>query len=44
LLTLARLDQAYAAGQMGEAVYQRVRARRKAELAEVIRRLQEGEL
>jgi hypothetical protein len=44
LLTLARLDQAYAAGQLNQTLYQRARARRKAELAEVIRRLQEGEL
>jgi hypothetical protein len=44
LLTLARLDQAYAAGQLNQALYQRARARRKAELAEVLRRLQEGEL
>jgi len=41
LLTLARLDQAYAAGQLNQALYQRARARRKAELTEVLRRLQE---
>jgi len=38
LLTLARLDEAYAAGQMSEAVYSRARAHRKAELAELWRR------
>jgi hypothetical protein len=35
LLTLARLDQAYQAGQLDEAVYRHTRARRKAELAEL---------
>jgi hypothetical protein len=44
LLTLARLDQAYEAGQLNETVYQRARARRKAELAEVLRRMQNKEL
>ncbi len=38
LLTLARLDQAYQAGRLNEAVYRRVRARRKAELIEIMRR------
>lgn len=44
LLTLARLDQAYEAGQLNETVYRRARARRKAELVEVMWRLQEQEL
>jgi mono/diheme cytochrome c family protein len=44
LLTLARLDQAYEAGDLNEAVYRRARARRKAELADVLRRLQDYEL
>ncbi len=38
LLTLARLDQAYQAGRLNETVYRRVRARRKAELIEIMRR------
>jgi hypothetical protein len=38
LLTLARLDQAYQAGRLNETVYRRVRARRKAELIELMRR------
>jgi hypothetical protein len=37
LLTLARLDQAYQAGRLNEAVYRRVRARHKAELVELMR-------
>lgn len=41
LFTLARLDQTYEAGELNETVYRRVRARRKAELAEVLRRMQE---
>ncbi len=41
LLTLARLDQAYQAGQLKEIVYRRVRARRKGELVEVLRRMRE---
>jgi hypothetical protein len=41
LLTLARLDQAYDAGRLNEAVYRRVRARRKAELTEIMRRSSE---
>jgi len=44
LLTLARLDQAYEAGQLNEPVYRRARARRKAELADVLRRMQEEAL
>jgi mono/diheme cytochrome c family protein len=44
LLTLARLDQAYEAGDLTEAVYRRARARHKAELADVLRRLQDYEL
>jgi mono/diheme cytochrome c family protein len=44
LLTLARLDQAYEAGDLNETVYRRARARRKAELADVLRRLQDYEL
>jgi mono/diheme cytochrome c family protein len=44
LLTLARLDQAYEAGDLNEAVYRRARARRKAELADVLRRLQDYDL
>jgi hypothetical protein len=43
LLTLARLDEAFESGQLNETVYRRVRARRKAELADVLRQLQ-GEL
>ena len=35
LLTLARLDQAYQAGQLDETVYRRARAQRKAQLAEL---------
>jgi mono/diheme cytochrome c family protein len=41
LLTLARLDQAYEAGQLNETVYQRARAQRKAELTNVLQRLQD---
>jgi len=41
LLTIARLDQAYEAGELNEAVYQRARTRRKAELADVLRQMQE---
>jgi mono/diheme cytochrome c family protein len=41
LLTLARLDQAYEAGQLNETVYQRARAQHKAELVDVLQRLQE---
>jgi hypothetical protein len=44
LLTLARLDQAYQAGQLNETVYRRVRARRKAQLVEVVRRMEEERL
>jgi mono/diheme cytochrome c family protein len=44
LLTLARLDQAYEAGDLNATAYRRARARRKAELAEVLRRLQDYEL
>jgi mono/diheme cytochrome c family protein len=44
LLTLVRLDQAYEAGDLNETVYRRARARRKAELTGVVRRLQEPEL
>jgi hypothetical protein len=44
LLTLARLDQAYEAGDLNETVYRRARARRKAELADLLRRMQEDEL
>jgi hypothetical protein len=43
LLTLARLDQAYQAGRLKETVYRRVRARRKAQLVEVVRRLRQEE-
>jgi mono/diheme cytochrome c family protein len=43
LLSLARLDQAYEDGELNEAVYRRARALRKAELAEVWRRLQTEE-
>ena len=39
LLTLARLDQAYQAGQLDETVYRHTRARRKAELAELWQRI-----
>jgi hypothetical protein len=42
LLTLARLDQAYQAGRLNEAVYRRVRARHKAELMEIMRRREES--
>jgi mono/diheme cytochrome c family protein len=42
LLTLARLDQAFEAGELNETVYRRARARRKAELIEVWRRLQDS--
>jgi mono/diheme cytochrome c family protein len=44
LLTLARLDQAYEAGDLSATVYRRARARRKAELAKVLRQMQEQEL
>lgn len=44
LLAMARLDQVYEAGELNESVYRRARARRKAELTDVLRRLQEGEL
>jgi mono/diheme cytochrome c family protein len=44
LLTLARLDQAYEAGDLNEAVYRRARARRKADLADVLRRMQQEEI
>jgi hypothetical protein len=44
LLTLARLDQAYEAGDLNETAYRRARARRKAELADVLRRLQDYDL
>jgi hypothetical protein len=44
LLVLARLDQAYQAGDLNETVYRRARTRHKAELAGVWRRLQEEEL
>ncbi len=40
LLTLARLDQAYEAGDLNETVYRRARARRKAELREIMRQMQ----
>jgi hypothetical protein len=43
LLTLARLDQAHEDGQLNETAYQRARRRRKAELAEVLRQLEERE-
>jgi mono/diheme cytochrome c family protein len=43
LLSLARLDQAYEDGELNETVYRRARALRKAELAEVWRRLQAEE-
>ncbi len=41
LFTLARLDQAYEAGQLNETVYRRARAQRKAELADVVRQMQD---
>jgi hypothetical protein len=41
LLILARLDQAYQAGQLNEATYRCARAHRKAELADLWRRAQE---
>jgi len=44
LLTLARLDDAYEAGDLSETVYRRARARRKAELSELIRQIQDSEL
>ncbi len=44
LLTLARLDDAHEAGELNEAVYRRARDRRKAELADVMRRMQASEL
>lgn len=44
LLILARLDQAHETGELNEAVYRRARARRKAELADVLRRMQEQDL
>jgi len=42
LLTLARLDDAYEAGDLNETAYRRARARRKAELADVLRKMQEN--
>ena len=42
LLTLARLDEAYEAGDLNETAYRRARARRKAELADVLRKMQEN--
>ena len=44
LLTLVRLDEAYEAGNLNERVYRRTRARHKAELADLLRRMQEDEL
>jgi hypothetical protein len=44
LLTLARLDDAYESGELNETVYRRARARRKAELADVMRLMQDYEL
>jgi hypothetical protein len=44
LLTLARLDDAYEAGDLSETVYRRARARRKAELSELIRQIRDSEL
>lgn len=41
LLTLARLDRAYEAGDLNERVYRRARARRKTELADVMRQMQD---
>ncbi|PWH15067.1 MAG: hypothetical protein DDG58_11880 [Ardenticatenia bacterium] len=38
LFTLARLDEAYQAGQLSESIYRRVRAHRKAELARLWQR------
>jgi len=43
LLTLARLDQAYQAGQLDEAVYRHTRAQRKAQLAELWRQPGSGQ-
>ena len=44
LLTLVRLDEAYEAGDLNETVYRRARARHKAELADLLRRMQEDEV
>jgi len=44
LLTLARLDDAYESGELNETVYRRARARRKAELVDVMRLIQDNEL
>jgi mono/diheme cytochrome c family protein len=44
LLTLTRLDDAYEAGELNETAYRRARARRKAELADVMRQMQASEL
>jgi len=44
LLTLARLDQAHEAGDLNESAYRRARARRKAELADVLRQMQQDEV
>jgi mono/diheme cytochrome c family protein len=44
LLVLAHLDQAHEAGELNEGVYRRARASRKSELADVLRRMQEGGL
>jgi hypothetical protein len=44
LLTLARLDEAYEAGDLNETVYRRARARHKAELSDLLRRMQEEEI
>jgi hypothetical protein len=41
LLTMARLDEAYQNGQLGEAAYRRARAHRKAQLAAVWRQEEE---
>ena len=44
LLTLARLDDANEASELNETVYRRARTRHKAELAGVLRRIQDYEL
>jgi hypothetical protein len=36
LLTIARLDQVFEAGELDEAVYRQARARYKAELVEIV--------
>jgi mono/diheme cytochrome c family protein len=41
LLTLARLDQAYKAGELNETVYRRARERHKVELADLMRRMED---